>query len=202
MKELAPSLWTWSSFSEEKQLDFNGFYLFTGQEAVAIDPPTPSVDDLAQIEDLGPPGLVLLTNCNHGRASDTFREYFGSRIMIHEADAGGVNTEVDGTFADGDVLAGALKVYRISGMKSPGECALHWRERRILFLGDALIGKPPGRLSLLPAPKIPDEEAARRGLERLRDLDFESLYLGDGVSLAEGGRAAFLGFLDRETVGA
>ena len=34
--------------------------------------------------------------------------------------------------------------------KSPGEVALHWPERRLIVVGDACVGNPPGELSLLP----------------------------------------------------
>ena len=55
--------------------------------------------------------------------------------------------------------------------------------KKITFIvGDALIGKPPGAVSLLPAEKYADITKAREGLRRLLKYNFDSLLVGDGVS--------------------
>jgi glyoxylase-like metal-dependent hydrolase (beta-lactamase superfamily II) len=89
-----------------------------------------------------------------------------------------VDGPVDGTFQDGDLLGGALQVVHLVDQKSPGECALLWKDRRVLFLGDALWGKPAGQLTMLPDPA-----AARAGLQRLADLDPEAILMGDGAPI-------------------
>ncbi len=45
-------------------------------------------------------------------------------------------------------------------------------ERKILFVGDALIGDPPGRLRLLPEKMYADIQSTRDGIKTLMDLDF------------------------------
>ena len=79
-------------------------------------------------------------------------------------DAGSVEIEVDSTFDDGDALAGFLKAVHVPDNKSPGETALYWQQRKILIIGDALIGKPPGDVSLLPKEKYADIMLAREGI--------------------------------------
>jgi glyoxylase-like metal-dependent hydrolase (beta-lactamase superfamily II) len=41
-----------------------------------------------------------------------------------------------------------LQVIGIPG-KSPGKVGLFWQERKLLIIGDAVIGDPPGRCGLL-----------------------------------------------------
>ena len=75
--------------------------------------------------------------------------------------------------------------------KSPGEVALHWPERRILVVGDACVGKPPGACALLPESVMDDPAALRRSLTRLaRTVDFDVLLVGDGAPILTGARAA------------
>jgi glyoxylase-like metal-dependent hydrolase (beta-lactamase superfamily II) len=74
--------------------------------------------------------------------------------------------------------------------KSPGEVALHWPERRILLVGDACVGKPPGECALLPDKVIDDKPALIQSLRRLAQLDFDTLLVGDGAPVLQGGRAA------------
>ena len=80
--------------------------------------------------------------------------------------------------------------------KTPGETAFLFRgEVPALIVGDAVIGKPPGSLSMLPPQKFADPAAAKEGLALLLDCDFEALLLGDGQSLPTRGRQALEAFL-------
>ena len=73
--------------------------------------------------------------------------------------------------------------------KSPGEMAFLWPERGILFVGDAAVGNPPGRLSLLPEEKIDDPFQLRDSLRGLLEVDFDTLLVGDGEPILTGARA-------------
>jgi glyoxylase-like metal-dependent hydrolase (beta-lactamase superfamily II) len=74
--------------------------------------------------------------------------------------------------------------------KSPGEIALHWPERRILLVGDACVGNPPGECALLPDKVIDDKRTLIESLRRLSKLQFDTLLVGDGASILQDGRAA------------
>ena len=125
------------------------------------------------------------------------REKFDAEIRINSADAQSEDAFSDHNFGDGDMLAGFLKAIVIPDNKSPGETALYWEEKKILFLGDALIGKPPGDVSLLPPEKYADIEKARAGIQVLDDLNFDSLLMGDGDPIVTGGKKAIEQFFDK-----
>lgn len=188
MREIVPGVLTWSRFAERFGYDFNGYLVRDG--GVCVDPVEPSDLESAEIVAAGV-ARVVLTNRNHFRAAAKIRERTGARVAVHAADAAFVRDKgvtVDDTIADGDRV-GPFVVVGAPG-KSPGEVALHWRERRILVVGDACVGPKPGALGLLPASVIDDAAELRRSLARLAELDFETLLLGDGHCIVDGGRAA------------
>src|SRR6185436_816159 len=92
------------------------------------------------------------------------------------------------TFGDGAVVAGALRAIRFRRLKSPGECAFLWKERRILFVGDAVTGHPAGQLGLVK--KHLDQPAVLDDLKGLLELDFDAILMGDGEPMLAGAKSA------------
>jgi glyoxylase-like metal-dependent hydrolase (beta-lactamase superfamily II) len=199
MKEIVPGIRTWSVYSTEKGMNFNGWHVRgAGGEAVVIDPPKPDDEVLQEIARAGRPAAVILTNKHHTRATETMRATFGCPVCVHENERELMEIPVDRTYRDGDVLACGLKVFTVSHSKTPGESALLFDGSvRALIVGDAILGKPPGSLSLLSAPMIRDARRAIDGLRRLAAVDFEALLLGDGEPILRDGRAALLQFIER-----
>ena len=197
MKEILPGVHAWSWFSEKKGLDFNGLYIRSGQEAVVVDPPPFAGETARLMERLGAPRAVLLTNRDHARASAELAARFGIPIRIHEKDAPLVSVPLGTPFKDGEILEAGLRAVHVPDAKSPGETAFHFADARALIVGDAVIGRPAGALSLLPAEMFADAARARAGIRRLLDRPFEALLVGDGQSILEGGRAALETFLSR-----
>ena len=70
-------------------------------------------------------------------------------------------------------------------------------EKKTLFLGDALIGKPPSEVSLLPPEKYADIEKARSGIKVLDPLNFNSVLMGDGEPVFTGGKKAIERFFNK-----
>jgi len=185
MREILPGIFTWSRFSEPHGYDFNGYLLRDASGNVCIDPVLPGDDDLDEIARFGVAKIVL-TNRNHSRASNTVRERTRAPILIHPDDA--KHAREQGTAIDGDLRVGEtigpLVVVGAPG-KSPGEVVLHWPERRLLFVGDAVIGNPPGRCSLLREKVMDDPPRLRRSVIDLTRLDFDALLFGDGVPILQ-----------------
>ena len=190
MREILPGILTWPWFSARHGYDFNGWLLRHPQGNLCIDPAEMSNEVLEEISAEGV-ARVLLTNRNHFRASMRVKERTGARIAIDPKDAAFARekgTTVDDELRPGDRV-GPLVVVDAQG-KSPGEVALHWPERRILFVGDACVGKPPGECALLPDAVIDDKRALIESLRRLAMLEFDALLVGDGAPLLEAGRSA------------
>ena len=191
LREVLPEVWTWPWFSERHGYDFNGYLVEHASGNLAIDPVEMSEPILEQIAARGV-ARILITNRNHTRASRRLRDRTGARVALHPADAAYAREQgalVDDELAVGERV-GPFTVVDAHG-KSPGEIALHWPERRILVIGDACVGKPPGACSLLSENVIDDLAALRDSLRRLaRELDVEVLLPGDGAPILSGGRAA------------
>ena len=200
MDEILKDVYTWSVFSEEKKLNFNGYFIPTQHALfgnVVIDPPPVSDLDLAQMESLGSVQHIFITNRNHIRWSCELQEKFDAEIRMNTADAQSEDMISDLNFSDGDMLACFLKAVVIPDNKSVGETALYWEEKEILFVGDALIGKPSGEVCLLPPEKYADIEKARAGIKVLDLLNFNSILMGDGEPILTSGKKAIVRFLDQ-----
>ena len=139
---------------------------------------------------------VLLTNVHHDRASLKFKEMFRIPIYIHENDRDLLEFTPDHTFKGDEILFCGLKVIHLKEQKSPGESAFLLEEQKQLFVGDALIGKTPGKLNLLPPEKYKDIDKAKEALKVLKSCDFDDLLLGDGEPVQGGAKKLLEAFLN------
>jgi glyoxylase-like metal-dependent hydrolase (beta-lactamase superfamily II) len=188
VREFLPGVFTWPWFSERHGYDFNGTLVLHREGNLCIDPVEP---DGATFDRLLKEGVarILLTNRNHVRAAERVREGTGAPVAIHAADAGHAREQgarVDEALEVGERI-GPLRVVGVPG-KSPGEVAFHDPERGLLVVGDAVIGHPPGRLSLLSERVLDDPGRLRTSLRDLLELDFDAVLVGDGVPIRRGGR--------------
>ena len=202
MKEILPGIYTWHEYSEEKHLNFNGYFLVSGGESVLIDPPKMTDKDIAELESFAgknsaiPLEVILLSNVHHERESNEFRKRFGAGVWVNEKDSAGLEETADKTFLDGDVLPGGLTTIEFENQKSPGESAFFLKERGVMIVGDALIGKIPGKFNMLPPDKYKDLELAKKGLNKLLDFEFQSLLVGDGISILNDAKKEVKSFLE------
>jgi glyoxylase-like metal-dependent hydrolase (beta-lactamase superfamily II) len=163
MRELVAGVFIWSRISEPHGYDFNGTLVLHEAGNLCIDPVDPSDEDLDWLANEGV-ARVLITNRNHTRAANRVRERTGARVEIHPADAAYARdqgTPLDAELEHGQRV-GPFTVVGVPG-KSPGEIALHDPVRRLLVVGDACV-------------------------RRLLELDFDTLLVGDGVPIRDGGR--------------
>jgi len=186
MQEIVPDVLTWSRLSERHDYDFNGHLIRHPEGNLCIDPVEPIEADLDQLAAIGAT-RVLLTNRNHTRAANLLRARLGARTAIHPKDidyARSQGAEIDDVLEVGERI-GPLQVVGVPG-KSPGEVALFWQERKLLIVGDAIIGNPPGRCGLLPEKVMDDPVQLKQSIEDLLALDFDTLLMNDGVSILSG----------------
>ena len=190
MREFAPGILAWSRFSRAHGYDFNGTLILDPGGNLCVDPVEPSDEEAERLvgESVD---RILLTNRNHTRAANRVRELTGASVEIHASDADYARKQGVGIDATLEV-SGRVGPFTLVGVpgKSPGEIALHDPSRRLLIVGDALIGHPAGRLSLLPDRVVDDPARLRASVRRLLEIDFDSIVVGDGASIASGAREA------------
>jgi len=183
METILGDVLTWSWFSEPHGYNFNSLLISDPDGNLCIDPVEPNDEVLSELVRRGV-SRILLTNRNHVRAANRVRERTGARSYIHPEDAAYAKAQgavLDGEIHEGEKI-GALKVIGVSG-KSPGEVAFLWPERKALIVGDAVVGNPPGQLSLLRERVMDDPARLRRSVGQLLALDFDTILVGDGVSV-------------------
>lgn len=196
MKKLLDGVWTWSVWKPGafRDVSFNGYLLAVGEERVVVDPPPLTTWDLEHLVALGGATRVVVTNANHLRAAAPLCEQFGASLHVPAADADRITCDGATSYVDGDDLFG-LRVVGLQDQKTPGESGLYWADRKLLVVGDALIGVPARSVCMLPPAKYADVDAARRGLSRLTELDVGVLLTGDGAPILEDASAAIAAFL-------
>ena len=187
MKEIFEGIWIWSWFSEEKGYFFNGTLVADGAAKILIDPVRTTDKDYEFLKKQAPFGAIYLTNKDHERIASSLRREFEAPVWIHEEDVPYLKEKPDHTFREADTLACGIRVIHLLHQKSPGESAFYLAARKILILGDALIGNPPKKLRLLPAAKYQDIRKAQAALRRLFSLCFETVLVGDGACILENG---------------
>jgi glyoxylase-like metal-dependent hydrolase (beta-lactamase superfamily II) len=149
----------------------------------------------------GPVDYIIVTNRDHAREAAACQVEFACRLYLPEADAPQMDLNPTHTYTDGELLPGGIWVIRLKDQKSPGESALfvpqgRGQEKGVLIVGDALIGKPAGSVSLLPVEKYADAAKAKEGLRRLLKYEFDTLLVGDGTAILTGGKLAVVRLLD------
>ncbi|MCW5800204.1 MAG: hypothetical protein KIT40_17040 [Nitrospira sp.] len=191
MKQLLPGIWQWSWFSDEKQLDFNGLFLTVGEHKIVIDPPPLTSEASTLIRRQGALDYIIVTNRDHLREAAAYQAEFRCQLQVPEADASQIDVTPTKTYKDGELLPGGIWAIQLKDQKSPGESALYIQQGKgVLIVGDALIGKPAGALSLLPSERYGDVAKAKEGLRRLLKYNFDSILVGDGASIIFGAKQA------------
>ena len=185
MREILTGIYSWPWFSEPHGYNFNGHFIRHADGNLCVDPVEPNEEDLEELARQGV-ARILITNRNHSRAANKIRARTGARTAIHPADAPHARSEgaeLDDELKIGDKV-GPFVVVGAPG-KSPGEVVLHWPERKILLVGDAVVGDPPGKCKLLPDKVVDDPRRFRESARALLALDFDILLVGDGAPILQ-----------------
>jgi glyoxylase-like metal-dependent hydrolase (beta-lactamase superfamily II) len=189
MREIVPGIFMWSWLSEPHAYNWNGYLVHHPTGNICVDPVEPTPEALARIIADGVSRIVL-TNRNHTRRARLISEKTGAKVAIHPADAAYATTQ--GTPIDADLRPGEkigpFDIVPMAG-KSPGEVILHWPARRLLIVGDAVIGNPPGKLTLLREKVMDDPRQLRTSLRSLPTENVEIVLTGDGEPILRDGGA-------------
>lgn len=181
---LLENFYSWSVFSEARQIDFNGHLWVRDGGNVVIDPVAVSEPDLAQLKQLGGATVIVVTNRDHARMTESLRQETGAEVVAHEDDADSFAFPVDRTVVEGDEVVPGMEVVHFREGKSPGEIALVWRQLRAAFISDLVWGGPSGAFSFLPDEKLADPPRAALEVRKLLAYpEIETILVGDGHSI-------------------
>lgn len=181
MKRLhRPDLYGWSSFNEDRNIDFHSVVWVRPEGNVVIDPLPLSTHDQAHLGELGGIATIVITNSDHVREAKNLASKSEVEVIgpIKEADS--FPLSCDRWLADGDEVVPGLVALELRGSKTPGELAL-LLEESTLITGDLIRAHEGGALCLLPDAKLSDKRKAIASVQRLAELPYlESLLPGDG----------------------
>ncbi len=190
---LVENFFSWSVFSEARQIDFNGHLWVREEGNVVIDPVAISDADLTQLEELGGASLIVVTNRDHARMTERFREETGAQVVAHKEDAGSFPFPVDRGVAEGEEIVPGMEVVHLRYGKSPGEFALVWPSLGAAFVSDLVWGGPAGAFSFLPDDKLADPPRAALELRKLLAYpQVTTILVGDGHSIFGNAREKLL----------
>jgi glyoxylase-like metal-dependent hydrolase (beta-lactamase superfamily II) len=126
---------------------------------------------------------IIVTNCNHHRASAKFAERFSAPLFGRtEAFSNQPAREFENV-TDGDEICERLRGIAIEGA-AEGEIALHYAPDGGTFIvGDALINFEPYGFTFLPAKYCGNPKEMRRSLRKLLDYKAERILFAHGTPI-------------------
>ena len=196
LEKLSERVYTWFRYSAALGYDLNGHCLVAEEGNLLVDPPELTWDEVDELESLGEPSSILITNRTHWRETAALLARWDVPVVAHELEAPRL-PRADRTLAEGDAIADGWRVVSAPG-KTIGEIALHHLDGDgTLLVGDALIGQPAGGVRILPDEKLEDKAGLMRTLRKLAKLEFDCLLVGDGQSILHGAGGVVRAFVRR-----
>ena len=197
LNKITSSLFGWATFQTQWKIDFNSYALKTADGVVFVDPTMPTPAVMKQLEALGEPLAIVLTNAHHERDADAFRRHYDVQIYAHEKAQSDCDTKVDVQAVDGEKLPGGLKAIFLPGVTT-SEMALFAKDvSRVLLIGDALLSAPDKGLQLLPEEFIEDKKQARASLQKLLEYNFKIVTFAHGDPIVKDAKKALATFLKK-----
>ena len=176
-------------FNPDRNIDFHSVLWMRGGGNVLIDPLPLSDHDRAHLDALGGAGMIVITNSDHVRDSESIHRHTGARVLGPSGERDDLGVACDWWVNDMEEIVPGLRAVAMKGSKTPGELALIL-EDSTLITGDLIRAHEGGRLCLLPDAKLSDRKRALESLQRLVELGpFEAVLPGDGWPVFRDGQA-------------
>jgi glyoxylase-like metal-dependent hydrolase (beta-lactamase superfamily II) len=197
LKEIAKGLYCWSSFHDQWKIDFNSYALQSAKGVVFVDPIKPTASLLKNLEALGEPAGIYLTNAHHDRAAHWFRKRYQIQIYAHEKAQADCDTKIDVPVLDGEKLPGGLKAIHLPGA-TPGGVAFYSKMNGgTLMLGDSILNHREKGLMLLPDQYCEDGRLAKQSLNKVLDLRFKIVTFAHGDPICQNAKKQIAAILKK-----
>jgi glyoxylase-like metal-dependent hydrolase (beta-lactamase superfamily II) len=110
MREILSGIFTWGSTYADRPWDLNGYAIALGGGTVLVDPPAPEPGKWAGFDALKPITKIVLTNRDHLRDAEIFRERYGAGVVAGAEEAAQLApVAIDEPVREGDLISGALR---------------------------------------------------------------------------------------------
>ena len=151
---------------------------------------------LRELEAMGRPWTIILTNENHARATLDFKRRWQTSVITD------VRCDVDvpdiQRFAKNQEKWEDWNLIKLTGAVH-GELAFYLKPRNLLVVGDALYNLPDhGGFQVLPDKYCEDPATLRRGLGQLVDLNVKCLVMAHGQPITDRPRQRLRALLGTE----
>lgn len=204
MKEIVPGVWYWTARHPRIGIDVSSYYL--AESGTVLDPMVPPDAGLDWFKDGHAVSAIALTNRHHDRQADAFCSEFGvGPVLVPESglhEFEGKELDVRG-YLPGDEIIPGIVVHEVDAI-SPDDMAFEIRSAGALALADGLI-RFDGSVRFVPDNLMDDPPATRRALaaslERLLDVDFDTLLFAHGEPIVGTGKQALRAFLATDPAG-
>lgn len=167
-----------------------------------VDPLPMSDEDLAEVEGIGAPTHILITNNYHERSADEYRARWNCKTLLHENQLGEAQCEVDGALKSGQILWDSIEVIRAPDVRFAEEVSFLLKGDQTLIIGDLVsgprqdVGIPDGAIGIRAPELYVDLVKARETLRSLLAMPFDRLCFAHGSPLDSGAKAVLTQFVN------
>ena len=212
LKRISANVLSWSEIhgaARNEPYPWNSYLILVPRQDVLalVDPLPLSPKKMREVEAIGTPTHILLTNNYHLRESPALRQRWGCEIRLHESGIEDAEVRIDNQLQDRDVLWEMIDVIHIPDMSFADEVSFLVKgEGGTLIVGDALCGGrndrgvPDGSLWINHPEYFPDLQAARMGLRKLGQYSFERLCFAHGSPITHAASELFAEVIENDDI--
>lgn len=191
---IRPGWAVWSAYDPTVRVELWSTAVQTGAGWVIIDPIPLAAGALEEVLAGGKVAAIAMTNGNHARACEEYRDRLQAPIAAHPAAAKEAGLDVDLWLDPRTSFAPGVRVVDLPG-GGLGEVALVFADG-LCVVGDILVNLPSHPFQLLPAKYCTDARVARLSLLELPKLEgWDALGFAHGEPLTSGAQARLAALL-------
>ena len=197
LREVADGVLVWSCYSPHHKVELTSTAVLHKGFIYVFDPIPLAGGPLRELESMGRPWAIILTNENHTRATLDFKRRWQTTVLTHPRAQ--VDVPEIQYFARLQERWEDWKLIHLAGAV-PGEQAFYLKPRNLLIVGDALFNLPEhGGFQVLSDKYCEDPAMLRRSLGQLVDLNVKTLTLAHGQPITGNVRQRLRDLLGHDT---
>jgi glyoxylase-like metal-dependent hydrolase (beta-lactamase superfamily II) len=180
---VADGVFVWSCYSEQNKVELTSTAVLHKGYIYVFDPIPLAGGPMRELESMGRPWIIILTNENHARATLDFKRRWQTSVITD------VRCDVDvpdiQRFAKNQERWEDWTLIKLTGAVR-GELAFYLKPRNLLIIGDALFNLPDkGGFQILPDRYCEDPATLQRSLRQLVDLNVKCLVMAHGQPITD-----------------